>query len=51
MGEGYDDLISDVRASRNSNAIYYTLIDASRIEAGLVLERSERRTAPGAAGE
>jgi Domain of unknown function (DUF4157)/Peptidase family M23 len=36
----YDDLIGEVRDSADPRRVYYTLIDASRIEAGLVLESS-----------
>jgi Peptidase family M23/Domain of unknown function (DUF4157) len=37
---GYDDLIGEVRGSANSDAVYYTLIDASRIDDDLVIVRS-----------
>jgi hypothetical protein len=36
----YDDLIGEIRGSANPRSVYYTLIDASRVEAGLVTVRS-----------
>jgi murein DD-endopeptidase MepM/ murein hydrolase activator NlpD len=51
---GYGDLIDEVRDSANSDGVYYTLIDASRIEAGLVIEQGRamqpRRQNPSEAG-
>jgi hypothetical protein len=36
----YDDLIGEIRGSANPRSVYYTLIDASRVDAGLVTVRS-----------
>jgi hypothetical protein len=45
-GEDYEGLIAEVKASSNPDWIYYTLIDASKIETGLVLVTTQPHAAP-----